>query len=149
MTQGEEGQRVQPPRRGQGSVSLMEAEPFVTIRGEPRRFAVGLPLVFGGSIAIGVGLASIHLSLGMAALLVIQTAGLLALYIPALRRRLKAERGARAEVGFVAAEASADAPVPADAPGPAVGPVPAAAQGSAATPKNPDVARTPNPEEEP
>jgi hypothetical protein len=142
MTQAEEGQREQPPRGGQGSVSLMEAEPFLTIRGEPRRFAVGLPLVFGGSIAIGVGLASIHLSLGMAALLVIQTAGLLALYIPALRRRLKAERGARAETGIAAAAADAAAPVPVVAPVSAAAPVPAV------DPESPNVSHTPNPEEE-
>jgi hypothetical protein len=79
--------RPDPDSAPKGSVSLKETEPFRTIRAEPRRFWIGLPLVFGGSIALGTGLASIHLSLGIAALLVVQTVGLLGLYLPALRRQ--------------------------------------------------------------
>jgi hypothetical protein len=67
----------------------------------PRRFGVGVPLVFVVAIGAGVLLAERSLSLGLAALLVIQTAGLLGLYVPALRRTLRGtpreDRPSRAE----------------------------------------------------
>ena len=62
------------------------------MRAYPRRFALGVPLVFAVAIGAGVLLAERSLSLGLAALLVIQTAGLLGLYVPALRRTLREDR---------------------------------------------------------
>jgi hypothetical protein len=62
-------------------------EPFDTFRAEPRRFAVGLPLVFGGSFLAAALLLRVSFSLALAVLLAIQTGGFLALYVPALHRR--------------------------------------------------------------
>ena len=62
-------------------------EPFATFRAEPTRFAIGLPVVFVGGAVAGVLLLPTNFSLAMAAQLVLQTAGFLALYVPALRRR--------------------------------------------------------------
>lgn len=63
-------------------------EPFDTFRAEPWRFAVGIPAVFLGSLAAGVWALEVSLTLALAVLLGLQTAGFLALYVPALRRRL-------------------------------------------------------------
>jgi hypothetical protein len=79
------------PRRAPRA--LREEEPFATMRAYPRRFGVGVPLVFAVAIGAGVLLAERSLSLGLAALLVIQTAGLLGLYVPALRRTLRRTPG--------------------------------------------------------
>jgi hypothetical protein len=73
---------------------LRDEEPFRTLRAEPRRFAVGIPLVFAVAIGAGTLLAERSLGLGVAVLLVVQTGGLLALYLPALRRRLREEADA-------------------------------------------------------
>ena len=72
---------------------LADQEPFVTIRAFPRRFAWGIPLVFLVSIAAGLALVPRSLSLAIAVQLAVQTLGLLWLYIPALRRRMKGEGG--------------------------------------------------------
>jgi hypothetical protein len=54
----------------------------------PGRFGVGIPVVFAVSILSGSFVASVwNLSGGIALLLVLQTAGLLSLYLPAWRRR--------------------------------------------------------------
>jgi hypothetical protein len=68
-------------------------EPFDTFRAEPRRFAVGLPLVFGGSLVAALLVVSRSLTLALAVLLLIQTGGVAALYVPALRRRLEGSTG--------------------------------------------------------
>jgi hypothetical protein len=68
-------------------VALRDQEPFATLRAEPRRFAVGLPIVFLVGAGVGVALLDTSLSLALAAQLVIQTVGTLWLYVPALRRR--------------------------------------------------------------
>jgi hypothetical protein len=58
----------------------------------PGRFGVGVPVVFLVAILSGSFVASAwNLSGGIALLLVIQTAGLLGLYIPASRRRRASE----------------------------------------------------------
>ena len=96
-----------PPPRGERSGRaprpLRDEEPFRTMRAYPRRFVLGVPLVFAVAIGAGVLLAERSLSLGLAALLVIQTAGLLGLYVPALRRTLREDRSqgrmGRGEVG--------------------------------------------------
>lgn len=62
-----------------------DVEPFVTMRAFPRRFAWGIPIVFVGSIALGLALADVNLSLAIAVQLFIQTVGLLGLYMPAAR----------------------------------------------------------------
>ncbi|TVP42886.1 MAG: hypothetical protein EA350_14685 [Gemmatimonadales bacterium] len=77
-----------PPRR------LADEEPFATMRTRPRRFWIGVPVVFLVAIAVGTILAARNLSLGLAALLVIQTAGLAWLYVPVLRERMRVERAA-------------------------------------------------------
>lgn len=68
-------------------MALRDQEPFATFRAEPRRFAIGLPVVFVGGAVAGVLLVPTDLSLALAAQLGIQTIGFLALYVPALRRR--------------------------------------------------------------
>lgn len=69
-------------------MALRDQEPFATFRAEPRRFIVGLPLVFVGGAVVGALLVPASLSLALAAQLGIQTVGALWLYVPALRRRL-------------------------------------------------------------
>jgi hypothetical protein len=71
-------------------MALRDQEPFATFRAEPRRFAIGLPLVFVGGAIAGALLVPTSLSLALAVQLGIQTAGALWLYVPALRRRLQA-----------------------------------------------------------
>lgn len=71
---------------------LREMEPFVTMRAYPRRFGWGIPLVFGGSFVLGVALVEVDLSLAIAVQLVVQTVGLLWLYVPAARRLRAQER---------------------------------------------------------
>jgi hypothetical protein len=78
---------------------LRDEEPFLTMRSEPRRFGVGVPVVFMGAIGVGMLLARWNLALGLAAMLVTQTGGFLWLYVPALRRRLHEEAGARSGPG--------------------------------------------------
>jgi hypothetical protein len=70
---------------------LGDQEPFSTIRAFPRRFAWGIPLVFLVSIGAGLTLVPRSLSLAIAVQLGVQTVGLLWLYVPALRRRLREE----------------------------------------------------------
>ncbi|CAN5766756.1 hypothetical protein BH23GEM11_BH23GEM11_05450 [soil metagenome] len=65
------------------------------MRTRPRRFWIGVPSVFVVAIAVGTVLAARNLSLGLAALLVIHTAGLAWLYVPVLRERMRVEREAR------------------------------------------------------
>ena len=69
-------------------MALRDQEPFATLRAEPRRFVLGLPVVFLAGAGVAVALLDTSLSLALAAQLVIQTVGTLWLYIPALRRRL-------------------------------------------------------------
>lgn len=73
-------------------------EPFDTFRAEPRRFAVGLPVVFGVSLAVGAALIEVSFPLALAVLLGLQTGGFTALYVPALCRRWHGE-GAEGERG--------------------------------------------------
>jgi hypothetical protein len=68
-------------------VALRDQEPFATLLAEPRRFAVGLPIVFAVGAGVGIAFLERSLSLALAAQLAIQTVGTLWLYIPALRRR--------------------------------------------------------------
>ncbi len=70
---------------------LRDEEPFRTIQAYPRRFGWGIPLVFLVSIGGGVLFVGRSLSLGIAIQLGLQTVGLLWLYVPALRRRLREE----------------------------------------------------------
>lgn len=72
------------------------------MRNEPRRFAVGVPVVFFGAIGVGMLLAGWNLGAALAVMLVTQTGGFLWLYVPALRRRLREEADARS--GHVAPE---------------------------------------------
>jgi hypothetical protein len=75
------------PRRAQRR-PLREEEPFATMLAFPRRFGVGVPAVFLVAIFGGSMVANLwNLSAGVALLLIIQTAGLLGLYMPALRKR--------------------------------------------------------------
>jgi hypothetical protein len=76
-------------RRRRTPRTLWDEEPLATMRAFPRRFAVGVPVVFGVAIGAGLLLAERSLSLALAALLLLQTAGLLGLYLPALRRSLR------------------------------------------------------------
>jgi uncharacterized membrane protein len=78
---------------------LRDEEPFLTMRSAPRRFGVGVPVVFLGAIGVGMLLAGWNLAAGLAAMLVTQTGGFLWLYLPALRRRLREEAGARSGSG--------------------------------------------------
>jgi hypothetical protein len=87
----------QPPRPPRTPRRLVDEEPFATMRTRPRRFWVGVPVVFVVAIGVGTILAARNLSLGLAALLVIQTAGLAWLYVPVLRERMRVEREAWAE----------------------------------------------------
>jgi hypothetical protein len=65
-----------------------DEEPFATMVAFPRRFGVGIPVVFMVAILGGSLVANLwHLSGGIALLLLVQTAGLLGLYVPALRKR--------------------------------------------------------------
>ena len=73
-------------------MALKDQEPFATFRAEPRRFAIGLPVVFIGGGVVGVLMAPGSLALALAAQLFLQTAGFLWLYIPALRRRGEGDR---------------------------------------------------------
>ncbi len=73
----------------------MDQEPMATIRAHPRRFAIGLPLVFVVPILLGLAVAGRSLSLAIAIQLGLQTAGLLWLYVPPARTRWRAEREAR------------------------------------------------------
>ncbi len=74
-----------------GERRLGDQEPFATIRAFPRRFAWGVPLVFLVSIGAGLTLVPRSLSLAIAVQLGVQTVGLLWLYVPALRNRMKLE----------------------------------------------------------
>lgn len=65
-----------------GRRSLRDEEPFATIRAHPRRFALGIPVVFVLSIGAGIPFAERSLSLAIAIQLGLQTAGLLWLYLP-------------------------------------------------------------------
>jgi hypothetical protein len=65
---------------------LRDQEPFRTIRANRRRFVFGVPLVLGGSVGAAIPLVNWSFSGAIALQLVLQTAGLLALYLPALRR---------------------------------------------------------------
>ncbi len=87
---------------------LRDEEPFRTMRHYPRRFGVGVPVVFALAIGAGVLLAERNLSLALATLLLIQTVGLLGLYVPALRARLRAEAEAREARGEGSAEDDAE-----------------------------------------
>jgi len=71
---------------GSGEGPLRNQEPFRTIRSHPRRFGVGIPLVFAGSIGAAVFVVKWSFSGAIALQLLLQTAGLLGLYLPALRR---------------------------------------------------------------
>jgi hypothetical protein len=71
---------------------LREEEPFATMAAFPRRFGVGIPVVFVLSILSGSLVANVwSLSGGVAVLLVLQTMGLLGLYLPALQKRRASE----------------------------------------------------------
>jgi hypothetical protein len=76
-----------------GRPRLRDEEPFATIRAYPRRFAVGVPVVFVLSLGAGLAAAERSLSGAVALLLLLQTGGLLWLYVPALRRRLREGEG--------------------------------------------------------
>ncbi|TVP54704.1 MAG: hypothetical protein EA351_12620 [Gemmatimonadales bacterium] len=78
-------------RSGPDEGGLKEQEPFATIRAYPKRFGWGVPAVFVVSIGLGVVVAERSLSMGIAVQLFLQTVGLLWLYVPALRRRLRHE----------------------------------------------------------
>jgi hypothetical protein len=77
--------------------TLREQEPFATIIAYPRRFGWGIPIVFIASIGLGLVFANRNLSLGIAVQLFVQTVGLLWLYVPALRRRMREEGEGREE----------------------------------------------------
>jgi hypothetical protein len=68
-------------------MALRDEEPFATFRAEPRRFAVGLPLVFLGGALVGALLLPTSFELALAVQIVLQTVGFVWLYVPALRRR--------------------------------------------------------------
>jgi len=74
---------------------MREQEPFATILAYPKRFAWGIPAVFVISIAAGLAVAPRSLSAGIAVQLLLQTVGLIWLYVPALRRRMRGEGGER------------------------------------------------------
>jgi len=69
------------------SRSLWDQEPFATFRSEPKRFAVGLPVVFLGGALVGALLMRRSIQLALGAQLGLQTLGFLWLYVPAFRRR--------------------------------------------------------------
>lgn len=66
---------------------MWDQEPFATFRAEPRRFAVGLPVVFIGGALVGAFLVRTSMELALAVQITLQTVGFLWLYLPALRRR--------------------------------------------------------------
>ncbi len=65
---------------------LRNQEPFATFRAEPKRFAIGLPVVFVVGALAGAFLMRQSIQLALAAQLGLQTLGFLWLYLPALRR---------------------------------------------------------------
>ena len=65
---------------------LWNQEPFTTFRAEPKRFAIGLPIVFFGGALAGAFLMQRSIQLALAAQLGLQSVGFLWLYLPALRR---------------------------------------------------------------
>jgi len=69
------------------SMSIWDQEPFATIRARPRRFAIGLPVVFIGGALLGALFIRRSMSLALAVQLGIQTLGCFWLYVPALRDR--------------------------------------------------------------
>ena len=75
------------PSNGGEPMSLWDTEPFATFRAEPRRFWIGLPVVFIGGAVVGAMVGRSDLMVALVVQLVLQTGGFLWLYIPALRRR--------------------------------------------------------------
>jgi hypothetical protein len=76
------------------SRSLWDQEPFATFRSEPKRFAVGIPVVFLVGALVGALLMRRSIQLALGAQLGLQTLGFLWLYVPAFRRRNHPEDGA-------------------------------------------------------
>ena len=69
------------------SMTLWDHEPFATFRAHPRRFAIGLPVVFIGGAVVGALFIRRSMSLALAVQLALQTIGFLWLYVPMLRDR--------------------------------------------------------------
>lgn len=68
------------------SSSLWDREPFATFRAEPKRFIIGLPVVFFAGTVAGVLLLRHSLQLALIAQLALHTFGFVWLYVPALLR---------------------------------------------------------------
>lgn len=71
------------PARG----TLGAREPWATVRAEPRRFWVGVPMVFLVASAAAWAFREAGIEAALGALLVTQCLGFVALYVPALRKR--------------------------------------------------------------
>jgi len=71
--------------------SLWDQEPFATFRAEPKRFAIGLPIVFFGGALAGALLLRQSLQVALGVQFGLQTLGFLWLYLPALRCRKNPE----------------------------------------------------------
>lgn len=69
----------------QGTVA--SREPWATMRAEPRRFWIGVPIVFMVALGAGAAFLEAGVEAALGALLVTQCVGFVALYVPALRKR--------------------------------------------------------------
>ena len=66
--------------------SFWDTEPFATFRAEPKRFAIGIPVVFFGGALAGAMLMRQSIQLALGVQLGLQTLGFLWLYVPAFQR---------------------------------------------------------------
>ena len=68
---------------------LWDVEPLATVKDRPRRFAWGLPVVILLPMAVAFPMAEGGMAQAVALQLFLQTAGLLWLYVPAVRGRYR------------------------------------------------------------
>lgn len=66
---------------------IWSREPLATVRAEPRRFWIGIPLVFLVALGAGAAFREAGTEAALGALLVTQCLGFIALYVPAFRKR--------------------------------------------------------------
>ena len=74
-------------RTAPGPRSLWSREPWATVRAEPRRFWVGVPIVFLAASGAAFAFREAGLEVALGVLLVAQALGFIGLYVPALRKR--------------------------------------------------------------
>ncbi len=67
--------------------SRWDQEPLATIRAEPRRFLIGVPIVMLVAAAAGAAFMTVGFEVALCVMLITQALGCIALYVPALRKR--------------------------------------------------------------